>query len=144
MSAALVACSSNTQSQNTAVGAVTGGVVGGVAGSAIGQGVGHAVAIGTGAIVGVIIGGMIGQSMDSTDKTHTYQTMNTGEMNRADTWTNPNTGTTYTIMPTSRVMTYGDYKYCRKYHSVAHINGKKHKSRGIACKNEDGTWVTVK
>ena len=65
----LVACSSNTQNENTGIGAVTGAVLGGLAGSAIGQGTGKVVAVGAGIVAGALLGGYIGHSMDSSDNT---------------------------------------------------------------------------
>ena len=136
----LVSCSTNTQNQNTAVGAVTGGVIGGLAGSAIGGGVGKAVAIGAGIVVGALIGGYVGSSMDSSDKSHMYTSVSTGH---PANWVNSNTHTVYSVNPSSQYITVNGNPYCRKYTTVATIHHKSHKVHGIACRQADGTWKAV-
>lgn len=136
----IVACSTNTQQQNTGVGAVTGAVVGGVAAGVIGSS--PAVVVGS-AIVGALVGGAIGHSMDSTDTAQTYSSLN-GNTNKGTTWTNPKTGTTYTVVPTSAPFAYKGYNNCRRFHTTAvFANGKRHNYYGIACQKANG-WVSVK
>src|SRR5437016_181277 len=98
----LVSCSTNTQNQNTAVGAVSGGVIGGLAGSAIGGGVGNAIAIGAGIVIGALVGGEIGSSMDSSDKSHVYTSVSSGH---PATWKNANTHTVYNVNPSHHYIT---------------------------------------
>ncbi len=141
-SVSLVGCSTNTQKQNTAVGAVSGAVVGGLAGSAIGSGAGTVVAVGTGAIVGALIGGAIGHSMDSTDNTKTYQAMN-NPSNKPMRWKNKKTGYVYTVVPTSKMMTVNGNPNCRAYRTKAIIHGTIKRVHGIACMQADGTWHAV-
>ena len=141
----LVGCSSNTKSENMTVGAVSGAVVGGVAGSFIGQGTGQIVAAGVGAVVGALVGSEIGKNMDSTDATNTYKAMNKNKKNKAMTWKNTQTGTMYTVVPTSKVMTYGNYNYCRTYRATAMYNNQQDKKfmSGTACRLDNGTWQTI-
>lgn len=138
----IAGCSTNTQGQNTGLGAVTGGVVGGVAGAALGGG---AVGVAAGAIAGAVIGGFIGHNMDYTDQSRMNSALNDNRRDQATTWTNSKTGTTYRFVPTSRYMMVNGNPNCRKYYAVAKMsNGHKHKVYGVACRQADGTWQSVK
>lgn len=140
LSVCLAACSTNTQEQNTGIGAVTGAVVGGLAGSAIGAGTGQVVAIGAGAVIGALVGGGIGHSMDSSDTTKTYVVLDKNPTNKVTRWKNTSTGQTYMVVPVSDRMTMKGNPNCRKFRAVAIINGKKQHVYGIACRQMDGTW----
>lgn len=143
MSVSLVAsCSTNTQNQNTAAGAVTGGVVGGLATGLAGASTGGIVA---GVLVGGLIGGVIGHNMDSVDTTHMDQAMANNSTNTSTHWRNSRTHTTYNIKPTSKRMSYKGYSDCRYYTATAMTsNGKKHVYHGVACLQSDGSWQTVR
>lgn len=139
---AITGCSTNTQQQNTGIGAVTGAVVGGLAGSAIGGGTGQVVAIAAGAIAGAFIGGYIGHNMDHSDHAAMSQAMDK-PTNKTTTWKNPNTGARYSITPTSKTMASHGYATCRQYRSSVVIDNKKQTVVGTACQQQDGTWKTV-
>src|SRR5688572_8457806 len=136
----LVSCSTNTQNQNTGIGAVTGGVVGGLVGSTIGGGVGKAVAVGAGIVVGALIGGAVGSSMDSSDKAHVYTSISSGEPAK---WKNAKSHTVYTVHPSKHYITVNGNPYCRNYTTLATVDGKTQKVHGIACRQADGSWKTV-
>jgi len=136
-SLALTSCSTNTQQQNTAVGAVSGAAVGGLAtGLAGASGWG----IAGGAIVGALIGGVIGHNMDSSDTAKTYTAMDTNPMNQPTVWKNERTGTVYHVIPTSAPMTINGNSDCRRYRATAYHHGKKHHFYGTACRQADGSW----
>ena len=90
---ALVACSTNTQRQNTTAGAVAGAVLGGVAGSAIGAGTGQLVAMGVGAIAGGLLGGAIGHDMESTDSQKMNNSLDHNSVRKTSKWKNNHTNT---------------------------------------------------
>jgi uncharacterized protein YcfJ len=140
----LVGCSTNTQQQNTGVGAVTGAVVGGLAGSTIGGGTGQVVAIGAGAVIGALIGGAIGHSMDSTDNSNSYSIVKTNRMNQTTKWVNPRTGVVYTMTPTSEYFTINGNPNCRRFHFTATQHRKNHSFNGTVCYKDDGSWYTVR
>lgn len=137
----ITGCSSNTQAENTGIGAVSGAAVGGVASGLLG---GNPVAIGVSAVAGALIGGYIGHSMDSTDKSSMNTAMTGNATNMPSTWTNPKTGIVYNITPTSDMMTVNGNPNCRTYKASAIVKGKKHYSRGTACRQSDGSWVMTK
>lgn len=141
LSVGLVGCSTNTQSENTGIGAVTGAVAGGLAGSLIGGGTGKVVAVAAGAVAGALLGGYIGHSMDSSDTSRMNSAMNNNPTNKATTWTNGNAK--YTVAPTSNTMTVNGNPNCRRYYTTAIIDGKKQKMSGIACRQSDGNWHTI-
>lgn len=144
MGLVLAGCSSNTQSENTGIGAVTGAVVGGAAGSFVGQGAGRAVAVGVGAIAGALLGGYIGHNMDSTDTANANNAMSNNEENEPTTWHNKKTGSRYTVAPTSKMMTVNGNPHCRRYYSTAYEDGEKRKISGIACRQPNGMWEVMK
>lgn len=140
----LTACSTNTQSENTGIGAGTGAILGGLAGSLFGQGTGKAVAVGIGAIGGAILGGFIGHSMDSSDKVQCNQVLTTNHANQSSHWTNKNSGTTYTMTPTSQTMAYRGYSNCRRFKTESVTSdGRVHQSSGIACLQSNGSWMNM-
>lgn len=135
----LVACSSNTQRQNTTAGAVAGAVLGGVAGSAIGAGTGKLVAIGAGAIAGGLLGGAIGRDMDSVDKQKIYHTLDHNQKRKSSRWKNKD-GTKYTMTPLTNTIVYKGQRPCRKYRATITNSGERKVERGIACRQPNGTW----
>jgi|SRR5579862_8461838 len=140
----LVGCSSNTQRENTTVGAVTGAVVGGVAGTFVGNGAGRYVAVAAGAVIGALIGGSIGNSMQSSDNTTTYTVVQSNPTNQTTAWVNPKTGYSYTMTPTSDFFTVNGNPKCRNYHFTVKKIHKVRAYDGTACFNADGTWYTVR
>ena len=141
-SMSLVACSTNTQKENTGVGVVSGAVIGGLAGSLVGGGVGKAVAVGVGIVAGALVGGYIGHNMDHSDSMKMDSAMN-NPTNQSSTWTNSKTGATYTVKPTSKKMTVNGNSNCRKYYTKAMMNGKQQVVHGVACMQSNGTWAAV-
>lgn len=139
-----VSCSSsNTQSENTTIGAVTGAVVGGVAGSAIGAGTGTAVAVGVGIVGGALVGGAMGHSMDHSDNMQANYALSNAPKHKPHHWKGRN-GTRYTVIPTSKSMKMYGHSHCRKYTMIANMNGKKEKVHGVACRKANGSWVSIK
>ncbi len=141
--ASMTACSTNTQNENTAVGAGTGAVAGGLLGT-LASGAGSGWVIAAGAVVGALIGGTIGHSMDHTDTDNTNAAMNNNAMNQPSNWSNEKAGTWYKIVPTSKVYTYGGNPNCRNYVAYGKYHGKTTKTKGIACRMKDGMWQQVK
>lgn len=136
----LVGCSTNTQGQNTGIGAVTGAAIGGVGVGVLG---GNPVAIGAGIVGGAIIGGVVGHSMDSTDNTTTYTVINNNPTHKTTKWTNHKTGVVYTITPTSNLFTFNGNPNCREFYFTSTRHGRMHDYNGTACMMKDGKWYTV-
>jgi surface antigen len=139
----LAGCSSNTQQQNTTLGAVAGALVGGGAGAFIGQGVGKAVAVGVGIVGGALIGGYVGNQMDSSDNARMNAAMN-GPTYKSTAWTNEKTGNSYSTRPTSNVTAMNGQSSCRSFQTTATIEGKTQEVNGTACRQSDGTWQAIK
>lgn len=133
---ALSACTSPPTQQDT--GMVIGGILGGVLGSQVGQGRGKTAATIAGTVIGAAIGGAVGRSMDETDRLkmgHTLETVRTGV---ASTWQNPDTDSTYTVVPTQTYdTTVGP---CREYRIDAIVSGRSEQIYGTACRQPDGSW----
>jgi len=136
----VVSCSSsNTQNENTGIGAVTGAVVGGVAGAAVGGGG----AVAAGIVGGALVGGLVGHSMEHSDYKHADYALTHTPKHKAHHWKSKN-GTTYTVMPTSEAKKMYGHSHCRSYTMTAHMNGKSEKVHGVACRKADGKWENIK
>jgi surface antigen len=141
LSASLIAgCASNTQNQNTAVGAVSGGAIGGVAAGVLG---GNPVAIGAGVVVGALLGGFIGHNMDNSDQMHVGTALN-GKTNRPVKWTNPSTGKSYKVVPTSNWMTINGNPRCRSFKVTSMTSNGQKVMKGTACQVSNGSWQDVR
>lgn len=137
----LVGCSTNTQNENTALGAVAGAAVGGVGVGALG---GNAVGIGAGIVGGALVGGLIGHSMDSSDQVKSSTVIKGNSTNQTTKWVNHKTGITYTMTPTSDLFTVNGNPNCRNYHFTSTKHGKIHQYDGTACLMQDGKWHAIR
>src|SRR5438270_4892704 len=81
-------------------GGMAGAVVGGVVGSTIGGGTGRTVAIVAGTLAGAVIGGNIVRKMDEADRLKAAQALETTRTGEHTSWTNPDSGASYTMTPT--------------------------------------------
>lgn len=139
----VTSCSTNTQNENTAIGAGTGAVAGGLLGS-LASGAGSGWVIAAGAVAGALIGGYIGHSMDSSDTSHMSTALDKNSINEPSNWTNDKTGVWYKIVPTSDIMAYKGNPNCRHYVAYGKKDGKTTKTSGIACRMNNGMWQQVK
>jgi len=129
------------QLQNEDVGVVLGGALGGLVGSQVGSGSGQLVATAAGALLGGLVGSNIGRSMDELDRLQANNALENNETGDTSTWQNPDTGSSYAVTPTR---TYeSDGGPCREYSTEAWIEGEHETVRGTACRQSDGTWVTL-
>ncbi len=134
----LFAC---TQNPNRDVGVATGAVIGGVLGNQIGKGSGRRWATGLGMIAGAVIGGNIGARMDQQDRMYSQQALESSADNAPKSWTNPNSGNSYTVTPTNTYETASGP--CREYTTEAIIGGKPETVYGKACRQADGSWQSA-
>jgi len=137
----LMGCSTNSQNENTGIGAVTGAAVGGIGAGVLG---GNGVAIGASIIGGALLGGFMGHSMDSTDNTTSNTVIKNNSTNQTTSWVNRKTGVAYTMTPTSDLFTVHGNPNCRKFYITATKNGKSKDYNGTACLMNDGNWHTIK
>lgn len=142
LSFSLAACSTNTQKENTTIGAVTGAVGGGLLGSLFGGGTGKVVAVGVGAIAGGLLGGYVGHNMQSSDNANMDNCLNNAPAGKTKHWKNKSTGTRYSMTPGKQVTVAG-YNYCRQYQTTVTMNGKSQVINGTACRGTNGQWQTI-
>lgn len=138
LSVCIVACEDISKQD---VGAVTGGVIGGALGSTIGKGSGQIAAVVGGTLLGAIIGGSIGKTMDDVDRMKMSQALERTPTNTAYSWTNPDSGNSYTVTPTATVMNNG--QPCREYTTTAVIGTRHEQIYGKACRDAAGNWRVV-
>ncbi len=61
---------------------------------------------------------------------------------KASTWRNPDTGYSETLTPVKTYQTR-EGRYCREYVKTVTIGGEQQQVYGTACRQPDGSWVTV-
>lgn len=123
------------------VGQVIGGVAGTALGSQIGQGTGMLVAVAGGTLLGVLVGGSVGRTLDHADYGCAAQILEHAPSNRTIIWSNPQSGATYQVTPTSAYQAAG--RYCREYTTTAAVGGQTQHVYGTACRQPDGAWQIV-
>jgi surface antigen len=119
-------------------GTVIGAIVGGALGAQVGRGGGRAVATIVGAVAGGAIGNAIGRNMDDTDRLKTAQALETSPTGAPVAWKNPDTGYSYTVVPTRTYQVASGP--CREYTMDTMIGGRAEKVYGTACRQPDGSW----
>jgi len=133
--ASLSACQNKQQT-----GALLGAGTGALLGSRFGKGSGQLIATGIGAVAGAFIGGQVGQSMDETDRLRAERAIELSPTGQSSTWVNPDTNSSYTIIPEKTYYRRG-HQPCREYTiSVRMADGERRRIYGIACRQPDGSW----
>ncbi len=92
-------------------------------------------------IAGAVIGGNIGARMDQQDRMYSQQALESSADNAPKSWTNPNSGNSYTVTPTNTYETASGP--CREYTTEAIIGGKPETVYGKACRQADGSWQSA-
>jgi surface antigen len=90
---------------------------------------------------GAIIGGNIGSRMDQQDHSYSQHALETYSDDRPKSWTNPNSGNSYTVTPTNTYETASGP--CREFTTEAMIDGRPETVYGTACRQPDGSWQAV-
>jgi surface antigen len=137
---AVTGCASTGYGTNEQVGMVIGGALGGLLGDQVKDRNWRTAAIIAGTMTGAVVGGAVGRSMDATDRMRTGQTLETVRTGVSSSWRNPDTGSEYTVIPTSTYET--STGPCRQYSIDAVVDGRKQKVYGTACRQSDGSWRT--
>jgi surface antigen len=131
------ACTMNREQTGT----VLGGAAGAAAGSAIGSGSGRTAATIVGGLIGAFAGRSVGQHMDQQDRMQTAMAMENNATGKSSTWTNPDSGTAYSVTPTRTYDSGG--APCREFTMAATVDGKPDEIRGTACRQADGNWKII-
>jgi surface antigen len=142
-SLALLAFVGACESKQT-TGTVVGAVGGGVAGHALGGGWLGAAA---GALIGGLLGSQIGKHLDKEDVARAEQAnqraMDQNATGQSATWSNPNTGASGTVTPTTNAYVAQTGETCREFQQTVSAKGSSETARGRACKQPDGSWKVV-
>jgi surface antigen len=125
------------------IGAALGGATGGLIGSNIGKGKGRTIATVGGVLVGLFVGGKIGRNMDQLDQACAGQVLERVPDRQTVVWQGQTANDGYWVTPT-RSYEAGNGRYCREYTSDAVIDGRKQRTYGTACRQDDGSWQIVK
>lgn len=80
---------------------------------------------------GEAVGGHISLSMDENDKSKLSHALDK-PLGKSTQWTNQNTGTMYTVVPTEKLTVNGN-PFCRKYTVTASKGDKSRETNGTAC-----------
>lgn len=87
------------------------------------------------------VGGHIAIAMDSIDKSKLSHALD-NPLGKSTTWTNQQTGTTFTVTPTAKVV-LNENPFCRRYTVIAVRGDKTKQSQGTACVSADSSWQAV-
>jgi surface antigen len=127
------------------VGTLGGAAVGGLIGNQFGKGTGKALATTGGVLIGGLIGNQIGKSMDCSDmqtaNNNAQRSLETTRDGSTSSWSNPNTGYSGTATPT-RTWYNERGQPCREILQTISYQGKTEQVTGVACRRNDGSWVT--
>ena len=96
-----------------------------------------------GSTIGAGIGGKISRAMNGSDTIKTYIALSVNPEYISKSWKNKKTGHIYAVTPMSKNMEWKGRKNCRQYKVEAMIRGNNESKTGIACRQADGTWITV-
>lgn len=136
---ALVGACESKQTTGTLVGAAGGGL----AGHWIGGFWGAA----AGALIGGLVGSQVGKSMDREDRARAEQAsqtaMNQNATGQSTTWSNPNTGNSGSVTPTTNAYVAQGGETCREFQQTVAAGGSSDTAKGRACKQADGSWKVV-
>jgi surface antigen len=130
-------------------GTVIGAGAGAVVGSQFGKGAGRVAATVAGAAIGAYLGNRIGRYLDAQDRRRAQEAadraMEDYETGREANWTNPDSGNSGTIAPTSgKYRDQRSGRECRDFtEKVTLKNGQTENITGKRCKKADGSWEFV-
>lgn len=119
-----------------------GGILGAVVGTQVGKGKGRTVAMIGGGLLGAVLGGEVAKSMDRSDNAEAQSALETTPTGRTVSWTNPDSGSSYNMVPT-RTYKSNTGRDCRDYTMWVFIDGFEEEAQGTACRTPDGTWTTA-
>ncbi len=120
-------------------GAAIGAGAGALLGHQFGGGRGAPAMTSLGAVGGALAGGAIGKSMDNKDRQKTASALENNPTGQSSSWTNPDTGQTYTVTPTNT--TTKNNAPCRTFvFKTTDANGQQQSITRLACRQPNGTW----
>lgn len=85
----------------------------------------------------------MGHATDNEDNLKMYEVMDKNSTYKSSSWTTT-TGIHYMVIPISNTIHYHKKSKCRRYRAIATSDDKKLHAYGVACKQEDGTWIDEK
>ena len=127
-------------------GVIAGALIGGLIGNMAGRGGER-----TGpTIAGVIVGGAVGAALTSNlnceDRSYAYKTyhegFNSGRPGSRYEWRNPRNNDRGEFR-VGRYYNDRDGFRCASFTQIVYIQGRQHRSKGVACRQPDGAWAVV-
>jgi surface antigen len=125
------------------LGSLGGAALGGLVGAQVGSGKGQLAATAAGALLGFFIGKEVGSSLDKADQVYAErnasEALESSPTGETKTWSNPDSGHSGSITPTSTSYTDSGQP-CREYQQTVTIGGETQQAYGTACRQADGSW----
>ncbi len=119
---------------------------GALIGSQIGSGTGKLIAVAIGTLAGAWIGSEIGKRLDARDQAMMSGTTNQALAHNAtgqtSSWSNPQSGNSGSVTPTSNYST-SQGQTCRNFNQTVSASGQQEGRQGTACQQPDGSWRIV-
>lgn len=120
--------------------AILGGILGGVAGHQIGKGDGKTASTIGGAIAGVLIGGSLGRRIDPHNQACIGQALEAAPAGGRLEWVPAHDPRVkYSVTP-GQAERRGEL-WCRTYIAAIVTHGRTERSRQVACRQANGTWM---
>lgn len=95
-------------------------------------------------VMGAAIDRETSRYMDKTDESQAQLALEYNKDRQARNWTNPNTGASFIITPTSTYRNVSGQN-CRAFQTDIFVDNKKESALGTACRQpDDGTWKLMK
>ena len=143
VSCTLTTTTPEQQGPKQAIGTVTGMVIGGKMANDFAEGSrNQGLWTMAGVALGAFLGNEVGASMDKQDallaERAAMQALEFNKSDQATVWTNPDTGNSGTVYPTSTYARAG--QPCREFTQEIKIGDKIETAFGKACRNADGSW----
>ncbi len=124
------------------IGTILGGVAGGLIGNQFGRGSGRDAATISGALLGALIGNNMGSEMARQDRDCMAQAFEYARPGTQVAWNDPDSGDSYSVLPTRDFKQDG--AYCREYKAHIRVGDELKDAYGTACRQPDGQWKIVK
>ncbi|MCP5432058.1 MAG: glycine zipper 2TM domain-containing protein [Alphaproteobacteria bacterium] len=128
---------------NEQIGGIAGAAAGAYVGSQVGSGTGRDIAMVAGALLGYWAGSTLARRLTEQDRSVMGQTTNralsTAPNNQTVTWSNPESGNSGSVTPTSSYKTASG-QTCRQFSQTVSAGGKSDSASGVACQQPDGSW----
>jgi surface antigen len=119
----------------------TGAAAGAAGGAVLGQVIGGTTeATLLGGAIGGVLGYIVGDRMEKNDRARLNEALETSPSYETSTWSNPDTGNQFTVIPEPAYEGPEANLVCRNVQILAEVDGRTEQTEAVACR-QDGRWI---